>query len=155
MHKFKNKNRQGAQLLAKYGYVEYGEFRNMIIKQLNKTKKVYGYFCANCKYLGGASQNGEYKLCTKLQNAEVTDYGCCNLWEFKDIKPQPAPVQAQPEPKPEPAPTAAPTPKQVAKSVAPAPVKEESETDEGLADMYMPPHLKEAKLVNLLPINKR
>ena len=112
MNHFSNKDREGANLLAKAGYVEFEQFKNMVIAQLKKTGKVYGYFCANCEYLRGNRGMSNYKLCARLEDAEVKDYGCCNLWEY----------------------TAKPT----ASSFGVA----KKEKKEGLANMMMPPSVE-------------
>ena len=82
MYKFDNKNRVGAELLIKVGYVEFPAFEKMVKAQMKKLAKPLGYFCGNCEYVKNSSGKSEYKLCEKLNDAEVKMHGCCNLWDF-------------------------------------------------------------------------
>ena len=101
--RFKNPKRHGAQLLKNAGYVEFGQFQPSVLHD-EKAGGVKGYFCANCEYFKQQEGTLYGHVCTRLQNAEVADWGCCNLWHFlPPEKEAPAPGEVPEEPEQEPA----------------------------------------------------
>ena len=94
MFKFKNPQRQGSMLLKKYGYVELGKFQPSVLHD-NAAGSVKGYFCANCKFFTQKDGTLYDAVCSKLKNAEVSLWGCCNAWEYSTISKKAQ--QTQPE----------------------------------------------------------
>ena len=81
--KFDHPDREGADELKEYGYVERPEFEKPLMALLKDQKTPGGYFCATCEYYRHDESKLKGGYCEKLK-AEDAPWGCCNVWDFNE-----------------------------------------------------------------------